>query len=570
MNDQIEEVLSTEEQFCFLPIQQTSPEYSQFKTYDDLIKIIQTGNLKSAAEYIFLARDNNKDHPEYITWKAKTPHILWGAIPGNDFKKDNIQRLTGKVYIDIDEDAVEKSGYELEDLKAALFKTYPSIIHIAKSFGGNGLGFVINVPSVQDEFQYKQCYQSISSELVKNFNFELKTDSKCTNPNRLNTLTFDENVLFRNDFTDYYFEYSVENTQIEKVNLGKWNAVLDNELCYDSRIFLPLQERFEKYYTSKTWKNITTGLPIQTKSRNIKFNPAEYTMDWWFDEGVISQFESKNSDYSLAYINGIASTVINLFKDRRFKHRSRTKQIISIVSDYLFLRNYDDTITKNYVYNMMLVLNERCITGGDDPKPMPVSGDELNLMTTHVWTKYKANEILPSVHIKKHIRTKNFLDNWYKNPSRTEKELTYDARTVIMLECKRLANVSKKEALTLQFEKQASTINKTMLVKDIINHIAKENKLSSSTVKKEYHKWKGTKEYHHALNTVLIIETMQEHGGTKMSPSKKDVTLFKIQSEYDQLINSGIKPTQNMLAENLNISTKTIKRHWKNVVKSLE
>ena len=127
-----------------LPTQKAAVKQATQMEIWNAIKRIET----NSTPQIIQARIFKKGDDYYEHVKEGSPHFIFGSIPGKDKKIASIQKYTGFLFCDIDQNAIDECAYDLHELKSAIFDRYPFVVFCSISFGGRGLGFVLNCPNL--------------------------------------------------------------------------------------------------------------------------------------------------------------------------------------------------------------------------------------------------------------------------------------------------------------------------------------------------------------------------------------------------------------------------------------
>ena len=152
-----------------LPTQKAAVKQATQMEIWNAIKRIET----NSTPQIIQARIFKKGDDYYEHVKEGSPHFIFGSIPGKDKKIASIQKYTGFLFCDIDQNAIDECAYDLHELKSAIFDRYPFVVFCSISFGGRGLGFVLNCPNLithNSPSAYEQAYKTFASKIKQDLN----------------------------------------------------------------------------------------------------------------------------------------------------------------------------------------------------------------------------------------------------------------------------------------------------------------------------------------------------------------------------------------------------------------
>lgn len=508
---------------------------------------------------ILRARNCAKGDKYYEFVKEKSPHFIFGSIPGKDKKICNIQKFTGLVYCDIDQGDIVQCGYNLNEISKAIFEHYHFVVFSNLSFGGKGLGFVLYCPDLiiyNAPNAYEQAYKAFAAILSKDFNVKLQLDAVCFNPNRQTALSFDPNILLREHPLPFSFEF---NASLPYCGGKSIERELDLSMRKSEKLYTMFYERFRNYYTSATWVETETGRPVPYQEGLI-FDPEKYHLTRFFDFSVLLEFDPqlRNVTETLVYFpNGIASTTLITGTNFKVLHGSRANFMKAFVLNYLFLLKVSgnaEKIGKFYVYNLLLALNDMMFDKtGNNHTPLP--GSEINFITQDILEKFISEEFSPTLSKKSHIRTADCIPKL----SSSYKEGT-KPRTIIVNEINKIKHEIQNKIL-LQHILEYSQENPACSPEELTNHLL-------CTVKKA----NGT---NYKVDTIKRIinrkvsfpespSSIKIGGRTKEEWKSEDDTFNRITRCVDQLIVLGDQIKQKEVTALLSkyMSRSTVLRHW--------
>jgi len=398
-----------------LPIQKTKPAHCYFVDFTRIFELIKdTNNLD--IKNINTARTLNKSDSQYVYLKSKCKHICWNSTPGSNFEIKNIVRYTGFIYIDIDDGISEENISEIKIKIANL----DYVIATWKSFGGRGIGLLAFCPDLIKHHSatvFKECYLQIANEINNKLGLSLKVDGHCVNPNRLNTLSYDPDIIYKKTFSPFKLILKEERTTFD---VQYKNIVYDTSLKCDIQLLEDYAFLNKYYYASFIIIDKKTRLPVYYTDE-FKYNKDKHRLQTHFKPDVINLFENKNNSNTLAYsLTPFACIKLNIGENYYFPYKKRAKYLSAILLNYLFVNNVQNCkLEKNTVYNILIVLNSRCVKvlppQGENPQFMPLELNEINLLATKLYERYINNEIIPSISTIKSIKTYNFYQVWKTN-----------------------------------------------------------------------------------------------------------------------------------------------------------
>lgn len=450
-----------------------SQEYSELIDLTSIFSSIKEGKYNS--EYISLARSLNKSEVNYNKSKEQSKQIIWG------FNKSNKQ-FTGYVYIDVDLNSEDNPEY----IKQLLFEL-PEIKACWLSFGGKGVGAIIYCPSINNNKQYKQAFNSIAEYIYKNVG--LLIDKKCSNFNRFNTISFDSKLLIR----DFPTAHQIKFHKSDDYNLYK----LDSNLKMDVDLIEELVKMFEKdFYFKFIVINKLNKKPVRF-SKNIFYDSNIHILEKYISNNIISEENFKNKNNTLAYSSdGYACLKQRLSYNLYFTKGKRASSLTVIGLKILLCDLFSKyTNKKQLLFNILTVLNStRCIAyqvqKGVQPVYLPLLDEEINKLTTYIYNIYIENKIKIKLDCCKSVISSNFINCYLlENPTYTGDK---HPRTLILREINQLKkqnnNFKNKNKLYDLYESYPD-----LRTKDYIEILSKENNWTFSYAKRKFHNMKKNK-----------------------------------------------------------------------------
>lgn len=522
------------------------------------IKRIET----NSTPQIIQARKFKKGDDYYEHVKEGSPHFIFGSIPGKDKKIANIQKYTGFLFCDIDQNAIDECAYDLQELKSAIFDRYPFVVFCNISFGGRGLGFVLNCPNLITHncpSAYEQAYKTFASKIKQDFELNLKLDSVCFNPNRQTTLSYDPDILFR----EYPLAYTFNFDATIPYNEGKTTErEIDLSLSKNENLFSMFTERFRNFYTSVTWVNTETGEPVKFHV-GLTYDKDKFHLTRHFDQSKLLEHdpEFRNESDTLVYLpSGIAATTLMTGTNFKIKHGSRSNFMQAFVLNYLFLlkaSNKAETVGKFYVYNLLLALNTM-MYDKSGINQTPLQGNEINILTQVIMDKFTSGEFSPGLSKKSHIRTADCLSKvsyLYKTGSKP--------RTIIVNEINRIKHVIQNKLIDEHIEHYRQTYPDCTVQELTVYLNSKVHKLNGEKYEEDTIKRKVRKKvsFSDSPSSINFGE------GTKEEQKYQNDTLQRITRCVDQLMVSGAKVKQKEVIKLLSkyMCRSTVLRHWSKV-----
>lgn len=438
---------------------------------------IQRGKINY--EYISKARNiSNKNNPEYSRLKEISQQIIWG------FEKQT-KLFTGYVYFDVDlkpEDSPEFTKKLLFDL--------PFVKAVWLSFGGTGIGGIIYCPYISSKEEYKLAYTSLC-QAVKN-QTGIILDSKCSNYNRFNTISYDTDILIR-QFPTVFSDIISGSKKEKSLSYSKYN--LDNSVQPIPELISNISKNFEKdFYLKSVLVDKVTKQPILFNS-GIKYNSQLHEFATYVDSSIINKQPLKNKRSTLAYnSDGYSCIKIVLTESFYFPKGKRAKTLTAICMN-LIISNFFSKLelNKNLIYNLLLVLNQRCILkpvpAGEQPVLMPLDDSEINKLSTFIYNKLVTNEYSIKLNSCKSIRTFDFVNVYLQdNPEYTGDK---HPRSIILKQIRELKSISgiKDEKELVDYPKIIAELYESYpgrKAKEYIEILSKERNISESYSKKVF------------------------------------------------------------------------------------
>jgi len=100
--------------------------------------------IKSQDDRIDALRSIPKDHPSYRNKKLSLPSVLLNGTTHGGANHDDIVSATGLIYVDVD--SVDPS--QVEEVKAGLIESFPSLLMCWRSVSGQGVGGVLRADNI--------------------------------------------------------------------------------------------------------------------------------------------------------------------------------------------------------------------------------------------------------------------------------------------------------------------------------------------------------------------------------------------------------------------------------------
>jgi len=514
---------------------------------------IKSGNY-NLNNIIFSRKQSNK--LDYQTEKEQSKQTYWGYNP-------QTKKFSGFVFIDIDlkpEDNLEFTKNLIHDL-SFIKSTWVS-------FGGKGIGALAYCSWIKNADDYKLAYLSLT-EYIKN-NTGLELDPSCSHHHRYNTISFDENILIKDNIISFNELIYV---QSKSINYDKY--IIDNSLIINPDFIYDFMKLIEDdFYFSQIITDLN-GIPI-LYNKQLVFNPEIHKLSKYIKTDIISNFEYKNRNNTMAYsYQDFACSRINIQSEKYFAHGRRAKILTSLCINLLIsnpLSKYD--FSKSLIYNYLTCLNTRCVKfnpeKNETPIYLPLSDEEINKLSSYIFQKFENKSVELKISTCKSIRTNDFDKQFLKeNPDYIGNK---HVKSLILKEINNIKNGKIKTnhvvCLSELFEKYPNLSNE-----EYIEAYSIEQEISLSYSKEIFYKFKKvSSEYACDFN---IYTYNHEH--TKMIPFSnpnfipKEETLSsdkhtpndtKIQNAINDTYFTNKKITQNEIMERTGLSIITIKRYW--------
>jgi hypothetical protein len=310
-----------------------------------------------------------------------------------------------------------------------------------------------------------------------------------------------------------------------------------------------LQEKVSQVFHIVDKQN---GKPVKWV-HGFKFNQDKHALTKYFDEEIIKSYPH-NKQITLAYCeDGVAT--IKLYLSEKYSWRTEIeKRFLAIVSNLIFnkvrstvsqvLRNQNrqaQILTKNELYNILLVLNSKLTS--------PLDEGLVNKLTTYIWLKYVNDEIRPPIEVKKSIRSKSFMDEFfYAYPEckyYSLKKAVREEVNRIKADCRR----QKYNKIISEFKNKHPDSRYT----DIVNMLCNKCKLKKSNASKIYCEWKK-------VSSPTSLDKINDNIFNKIS---NDTFSSMCKMENFILSYEGTKKlTQIVVSSGSGVSIAQVKRNW--------
>lgn len=189
-----------------------------------------------------------KDHDEQRQYKSvNLPAATFSCICG--VNKSQIISRNDIIVIDIDlvENQFLKDEDTLSTYKRKIFDL-PYVYAVSKSCSGNGI-FVIVIIENTDNDKFVNRFKSLEVEFKEQFN--LVIDAACKNVNRLRYISYDNDLLIKdNTVIEYFDEVFIE----EVVEYKPLKIKSNNDLIYDEEfVFAAINTLIDMGYSADTY-----------------------------------------------------------------------------------------------------------------------------------------------------------------------------------------------------------------------------------------------------------------------------------------------------------------------------
>lgn len=186
---------------------------------DDFINEIRNPGLSTKYQ-IEKAREVYKNSPQqkndalYKSIKNSLPCITFLNRFTDYVSNDNIYEATGFMYIDVD-------GVDFIDLSKHSF-----VVAYWKSLSNNGYGILIKY-SNNEYLDLQKCVSELSSVLG------VQLDKNAVSKDRLNVISYDSNIYYNSNYTEYYFKYNKEVVSNSYINNNFINRLQVIDTVYE-------------------------------------------------------------------------------------------------------------------------------------------------------------------------------------------------------------------------------------------------------------------------------------------------------------------------------------------------
>lgn len=159
-------------------------DVNKYTTVDSVLKTIKNG-IEPFTSLIKQARGYGKGTKAYDSIKRyRVPTINWTGIFKSPRSINTFIRTSGYIYYDID------SG--VDENTVNLLKHFEFVKAIWRSFGGDGLGFLIRVDGITKD-NYKTTWAFYADAFIQN-GIEIRVDKSCKDISRINVLSYDPDL----------------------------------------------------------------------------------------------------------------------------------------------------------------------------------------------------------------------------------------------------------------------------------------------------------------------------------------------------------------------------------------
>lgn len=370
-------------------------------TIQNLIEYIRDGHRWELVKYARTLKEKDK----YDEWKSRATHCIVGSISkGNKLSEADIDYLTGWVYGDLDAKDISKLNFNVDLLKSQLYNKFPWIACIWKSFSGKGLGFLFYSDLIKTIDDYKSAYEQATDLIRHEFHIEL--DAKCKSPVRKLALSYDSLLLQREQIVSFPFdEYRTPANKRPQFDNYKVDASLfEDSDCQEKHASLN-----GKYYWSRVLSDKQSGEPIPYDG-NIHFDNNIHSFTSCFEVNQITK-TFHNRAKSVGYFpKGISCVRLSIHGMTKFYHGYRASSLCQIIFKYILaycIVREKPILTKNEVYNILILLNKKCYDKYGKRK-MPLEENELNKLASFIINTLDEQKLTLQINKKSSICTYSF------------------------------------------------------------------------------------------------------------------------------------------------------------------
>lgn len=242
---------------------------------------------------------------------TKIPVVTWNAEFNNKRSLKNISNLSGYMYMDIDDFS---SMSEEEVFNILTDDGLPFIKSVWKSFGGNGLGFLVNIEGLTIE-NFKWNWLNICKKFES---LGVKVDKATKDITRINVLSLDPNLFIRDNCIPLQSINDSPEDQVEiKINPLKDELKKDiieqifNGLYYDDSFYNESENRLSyRFYQVLFSKLNHVGILLEDSLSYLKNNINDYPKIKDNPKYTISDIESIAKSQYDAYHNQFGTVTI--------------------------------------------------------------------------------------------------------------------------------------------------------------------------------------------------------------------------------------------------------------------
>ena len=324
---------------------------STFKLMEvkEVIELIKNGDEDKA--FIEAARSTGKESKFYKIAKDNRPVVSWNSTLCNGRKITDFEALTGLLYFD-------KDKLNQDEIKAykSMLMALPYVFAVWVSFGGKGLGCLINIEGISKE-NFLSVWQQINDTIGIGFDDKVKSIAN------MNVISYDPEIEVNYSATPFPFINNEENKTVSNTN---YSFVSDSTCLKENTI----EVQSDNIYTKTCLYNHTAPF-ITTYTSNI----SHHTI---FPKNFFDGTGYKTVPETVAYYK------VNTFI--KFTEGTRNQGMYAIASN-LFMAN-PGRLKQEILQEMYKLNKTQC-------KP-PLLSSEINKIVNSCEKQYREGTLQPT------------------------------------------------------------------------------------------------------------------------------------------------------------------------------
>ncbi len=501
-----------------------------------------------------IIQDSEYGHTErYKEDKKKLPCVVLHAQFEKYLETKNLNLFNGLLFLDFE----GLTPGEITELKSFL-QTLPYIIACYQSLSMHGIHAVMAIEGVNSANDYHSAYRHMTVLFYRLWN-KYKLCPGANAKTQLTIMSYDPDAYLNGNATPFtysfdkfidaeYYVHFPKNQAQNNFDLG----IYSTDSLFDIRQFNFYNRKLgRRYYANLILEDKSSGMPVPA---GIKFDITRHNLKKYFTQEQIEKVELHNESRTLALFDEKISCVgINLWELKRFRHGSRTNTIMATMMDYALINKYfkhDSLLSIDEFYCLACVLNQRCITSGDNPVMYPLRADRLMWIANCVFNAYASNTITPSQRERASIYSDELFSICKGNMDETNR------KSILFSE---LSKLKSKKTKDINDQLIYSSMN------DILVDLNKKDKLISKTdLKKEIKLQTG--------KSLTAIERRLAEPANSRFPdntlfrntlcTKSELAGLQIEACISRLIGENCLISQVIISQKTGIGLRSIQRKW--------